>query len=153
LPGWAVSSQRACYLGWSWEATTEHRFPKRAEVRQTTDLLVIEDNPNLRRALAEALLSEGYQVISAADGVDALRALDQADPWLILMERRLPRMDAKEFLHELRQRRMRARIVIFTGARDAAQTVEELMADGYLVKPFDLSDLFALVERYCPKQD
>jgi DNA-binding response OmpR family regulator len=114
---------------------------------------VIEDNPNLRRALAEALLDEGYQVISAADGVDALRALDQADPWLILMERRLPRMDAKEFLHELRQRRMRARIVIFTGARDAAQTVEELMADGYLVKPFDLSDLFTLVERYNPTQD
>jgi two-component system response regulator MprA len=114
---------------------------------------VVEDNPNLRRTIAEALDGEGYAVLSAADGVDALRALDRADPWLILLGRRLPRMDAKEFVREVRERRLRARAVVVTGAEDATRTARELQADGYLVKPFELDELFALVERYRPPGD
>jgi DNA-binding response OmpR family regulator len=114
---------------------------------------VVEDNPNLRRTIVEALAGEGYAVLSAADGVDALRALVQADPWLILLARRLPRMDAKELIHEARERRLRARAVVITGAEDATMTARELEADGYLGKPFELDELFALVERYSPQGD
>jgi DNA-binding response OmpR family regulator len=45
---------------------------------------------------------------------------------------------------------LRARAVVITGGEDAAMTARELQADGYLVKPFELEELFALVERYSP---
>jgi DNA-binding response OmpR family regulator len=131
---------------------TTSQIPPRAAAPRPADILVVEDNPNLRRTIAEALYSEGYAVLSAADGVDALRVLNQADPWLILMGRRLPRLDTKEFLHEVRRRRMKAKAVIVTGAEDASEAVEELQADGYLAKPFELDELFTLVERYSPKK-
>jgi DNA-binding response OmpR family regulator len=121
--------------------------------RPGTDILVVEENPNLRHTIAEALDSEGYTVLSASDGADALRALDHADPWLILMGKRLPRMDSKEFLHEVRQRRSRAKAVIITGAQEAADVAAALQADGYLAKPFELDELFAVVGRYLPKPD
>src|SRR5207302_511419 len=67
------------------------------------DVLVVEDNPPLRQTVATALASEGYEVLSAADGVDALGVLEHTDPWLLILDIQLPRMDGRELVREIRK--------------------------------------------------
>jgi DNA-binding response OmpR family regulator len=127
-----------------------HSHPSSPRNPLSTDILVVENSPGLRRTIAEALDSEGYRVVSAADGVDALRVLEQAHPWLILMNRKLALMDGQEFIEEVKQRGVRAKIVILTGIDDPYRAVEHFEADGYLEKPFELTELFAVVDQHRP---
>jgi len=118
---------------------------------RSVDILVVEDNPGFRRSVATALVGDGYEVLSAADGVDALRVLEHTDPWLLLLDVNLPRMDGRDLVQELKDRRISVKVVIMTGAQDARRTAQELGADGYLAKPFDLDELARIVEHHRPQ--
>ena len=111
------------------------------------DVLVVEDDPVLRRTIAFSLQSEGYQVMGARDGVDALRVLESGRPWLILLDLRLPGMNGADFAEEARARGIRCRIAVVTGSRDAREAAQEVGADDYLAKPFEVDDLVDLVHR------
>jgi DNA-binding response OmpR family regulator len=115
------------------------------------DVLVVEDSPALRRTVATVLANDGYEVLSAADGLDALRVLENCDPKLLLLDLQLPRMEGKELVQEIRHRRISIRIIIMTGTQDARRAARELRADGYLSKPFELDEVLALAEQYCPR--
>ena len=112
------------------------------------DVLVIEDNPVLRRTVATALVGEGYQVLSAADGIDALRVLELTNPWLLFLDIQLPRMDGRDLIIEMRKRDIRTSVVIMTGTQNARAAARELGADGHLSKPFDLDDLLDLAKHF-----
>jgi two-component system OmpR family response regulator len=107
-------------------------------------LLVVEDEPELRRVIGEALREEGYAVDEAADGEEALY---KATSWTydaIVLDLMLPRLNGFEVLERLRQKA--ATPVLILTARDAVDDRVRGLdtgADDYLVKPFDLSELFA----------
>jgi len=114
------------------------------------DIVIVEDSPDLRRIVASTLLSEGYEVLSAADGVDALRVLEQTDPWLLLLDIQLPRMDGRQLIEEMKARRIRTKVIIMTGTQNARQAAQDMQADGYLAKPFELDELSKIAERHRP---
>jgi CheY-like chemotaxis protein len=114
------------------------------------DILIVEDEPSLRRAVAEALSDEGYRVTGARDGVDALRVLAHTRPWLILLDMRLPVMDGRDFVREIRNRGIGSKIVVMTGSQDARRMARELDADAYIAKPFELDDLIEIIDRHRP---
>jgi CheY-like chemotaxis protein len=120
---------------------------------QPIDVLVVEDNPPLRHTVAAALRSDDYEVLSAADGLDALRVLEHTDPWLMLLDMQLPRMNGPELIREIRRRGIRIKVIIMTGTQDARQAAQELEADGYLAKPFEIDDLTRLADQHRPLRD
>jgi len=113
---------------------------------------VVEDDPSTRRAYAEALQASGYRVAAARDGSDALRVLDRATPWLILLDVRLPVMGGVEFANEVRRRGIHTRILVMTGGNDASHWANEIKADGYLTKPFRVKELIESVARFGPDE-
>jgi DNA-binding response OmpR family regulator len=109
-------------------------------------VLVVDDEPALRRLLRMYLEREGYAVLEAADGLDALSALAGAYVDLALVDVMLPELDGFELV-----RRIRARsaipIILITARGEEANRVAglELGADDYVVKPFSAPELVARV--------
>jgi two-component system OmpR family response regulator len=107
-------------------------------------ILVIEDESDLRRAVARALREEGYAVDESGDGTDGLFKARNWDYDAVVLDLMLPGLDGWELLHHLRRER-KVPVLILT-ARDAvADRVRGLDAgaDDYLVKPFALGELLA----------
>ncbi|HEX3149286.1 MAG TPA: response regulator transcription factor [Gemmataceae bacterium] len=109
-------------------------------------LLVIEDEPELRRVLAQALREDGYAVDEAADGPDGLF---KAGAWpydLVLLDLMLPGLDGIELLRRLR--RAKQTPVLILTARDAINDRIrglDVGADDYVIKPFNLNEVLARV--------
>ncbi len=114
-------------------------------------VLVIDDDEGIREMLEMALADEGYRVESAPNGAAGLELAARARPDLILLDMRMPIMDGWEFARAYRTRPgPHAPIVVVTAARDASDRAEQILADGYLAKPFSLDDLINVVGRFIP---
>jgi CheY-like chemotaxis protein len=112
-------------------------------------VLIVEDDEQVRDAIAEALQDEGYSVRSAANGREALDALRtwQSEPRLILLDLAMPVMDGWEFLRERERQPRLAGIPVcaVTAAENLPGDVEHRIR-----KPFRLEDLLDVVARYVP---
>ncbi len=107
-------------------------------------ILLIEDEADLIASLARALREEGYAVDTATDGKVGLYKAESADYDAIVLDVMLPFLDGWEILQRLRQSKKTP--VLMLTARDAARDRVRGLdtgADDYLVKPFDLDELFA----------
>jgi len=112
-------------------------------------ILVVEDDNDVRDAMVQVLDSEGYVAVPAVDGVDALARLeDGLMPCLILLDLMMPRMDGWAFIDEQRRRKSATPIVVVS----AYGSPERIRAAGveYMRKPVDVDALLAVVGRYCP---
>src|SRR3954470_19540668 len=109
-------------------------------------VLVVDDEPQLRRALERALKLEGYEVRLAADGEEALGSVGSRAPFdAIVLDVLMPKLDGLSVCRELRARGDRTPILMLT-ARDALQDRGDGLdagADDYVVKPFALEELLA----------
>lgn len=112
-------------------------------------VLVAEDDDVLRETLSETLRLEGYIVASVCDGKQALSALERLHPNVVLLDMQMPVLDGKAFAKELAARGLRVPIVVMTAAANADDCAEEIDADGWVAKPFKLSDLLPAIERIC----
>ena len=112
-------------------------------------VLVVDDDADMLAMVDMVLGSEGYRVVTAANGEEALEQAGRHMPSLILLDMRMPVMDGWRFAEEFRMRyNHRAPIIVLTAAENAKARAEEIKAEGYLAKPFDLDQLFACVRRY-----
>jgi DNA-binding response OmpR family regulator len=112
-------------------------------------ILVVDDDESILDLLEMVLEDEGYSVVLARNGADALDKLERIAPALILLDMRMPEMDGWQFAEAYRQAHTQvAPIVVITAASDAAERAAQIAADGYLGKPFDLDELVAVVGRH-----
>ena len=112
-------------------------------------ILVVDDDEGILGFVSEALADEGYEVLAAMDGAEALELAARQPPALILLDMRMPVMDGWQFAEAYRTRPgPHAPIIVMTAARDAPGIANEIHAQGYLAKPFTLNDLLTLAERY-----
>jgi len=110
-------------------------------------ILVVDDDAPIRRMLDRTLTAEGYAVESAADGGEALAAVERSTPDLIVLDVGLPGVDGLSVSKRLRAKGLAVPVLLLT-ARDAvADRVAGLDAgaDDYLVKPFATEELLARV--------
>ena len=122
----------------------------RAEERTAPNpsILVVDDDPGIVGFLELALMDEGYAVRVAANGREALDQVSQWRPNLILLDMNMPVMDGWEFCRKLRSRGAAEEsipVVVMTAARDAASRSQDVGAQGFLGKPFDLDHLFRVI--------
>ena len=116
-------------------------------------LLVVEDDPNIRELLSASLRFAGFAVDAVITGTEAVTAVRDSKPDLIVLDVMLPDLDGFEVVRRLRRDGMKVPVV-FLSARDATgDKVEGLSAGGddYLAKPFSLDELIDLVERLAPQ--
>jgi len=111
-------------------------------------VLVVDDDPSILDIIGDILESESYQVEKASNGAEALAAVERVRPAVILLDMRMPVMDGWTFARVLKERQIRIPILVMTAAQNAGRWADEIEADGYLAKPFDLIDLLNSVERY-----
>src|ERR1700722_1051621 len=107
-------------------------------------ILIIEDEPDLLRSLAQALREEGYAVDTAADGEDGLFKAESWDYNAIVLDAMLPKLDGWGLLKRLRETK-KTPVLMLTARDRSTDRVRGLDtgADDYVVKPFDLQELLA----------
>lgn len=111
-----------------------------------TTILVVDDEPPIVALLTELLEAEGYRVIAAADGGEALRQATQTLPDLVLSDITMPVLDGVTLcqrLHEGRETR-RTPVILMGAARPAAVAA----ADDFVAKPFDFTRLLQVIARW-----
>ncbi|MHB1135961.1 MAG: sigma-54-dependent transcriptional regulator [Coriobacteriia bacterium] len=112
-------------------------------------ILIADDEKNMRWVLSQALEAEGYEVIEAADGKEALIAIAEQDPRIVILDHKMPAPDGMEVLRRLRAKGHRFPVIMLT-AHGNVQTAVEAMKAGaneYLTKPFDLDELKLSVQK------
>jgi len=97
-------------------------------------ILVVDDEPSLRETAALILESEGYEVLTAADGVDGLRALSKSLPDLIISDLNMPRMSGFEFLAVVRERFPHIATIAVSGDYITNDNPSGILADAFLQK-------------------
>ena len=111
-------------------------------------IMVVDDDAAIRDVVATVLEEEGYTVITAASGEEALAMLHGRLPALVILDMRMPVMDGWEFAERVRARyENRVPLLVMTAAVDARQRAAQVGAAGILSKPFDLHDLIRAVDQ------
>jgi CheY-like chemotaxis protein len=111
-------------------------------------ILVVDDDPEILAMLRDFLEGEGLTVRTAANGEEALGALDEISPSLILLDMRMPVLDGWGFAERLRARPASYPVVVMTAAESARAWAEEIGATAYIAKPFDVDLLLQTIERH-----
>ncbi|MGH7180794.1 MAG: sigma-54-dependent transcriptional regulator, partial [Nitrospiraceae bacterium] len=113
----------------------------------------MDDEPYLRQSLAELFVAEGYHVIEAADGEDALERLKQIAeyPHVIFLDLKMPRRDGMATMEALKARAgtRRIPIVVITSFGGSEQTIRAMKAGAYdyITKPFDANEVIRMAAR------
>jgi DNA-binding response OmpR family regulator len=114
------------------------------ETRAQSHILVLDDDPALVRVVRLALLSEGFTVAVAVDGVQGLEMIEANGYDLLVLDLQMPRMDGRTFYRELRARGFNIPVLLLS-AFGAHAARRELMAEDALDKPFDTDDLVSRI--------
>jgi CheY-like chemotaxis protein len=111
-------------------------------------VLIVDDDPQLRKMLEEMLSLEGVPFEMARNGREALDALRRSDPRVVLLDLTMPVLDGRGMLHELEAspaERARHKIILMS-ALTTLEASRDLVADGILPKPFTLPQLMNVLE-------
>ena len=125
-----------------------------ASERPPHPVLVVDDNDDVRQALAALLEGDGYRVAEASDGLSALKLLRGGEmrPCLIVLDLMMPRMNGWDFRAEQSRDAVLAPIpVVIVSADPLASHAARLGAAAVLPKPADPDEFLALVERHCTR--
>jgi DNA-binding response OmpR family regulator len=121
---------------------------KTGEEQNRPKILVVEDEPNMVVGLRDNFEFEGYEVITALDGVEGLQMALEESPDLVVLDVMMPRMSGLEVCKQLRAQRASIPIIMLTARGQEVDKVVglELGADDYVTKPFSIRELLARVK-------
>jgi len=114
---------------------------------QEWTILIVDDDPNQRALYQEELSDEGYRVVAAADGREALKLAREHNPHLVVLDINMPGMDGLDTLSHLLEINSRLPVVINTAYASYKESFTSWSADAYLVKTADLSEMKQVVRR------
>lgn len=109
-------------------------------------ILVVDDEPDICEALGMALQLEGYVVKSALNRDEALGLIERDKPAVILLDYRMPGLDASDFVAQLHAKHVTAPVCLMTAGKDPSVTARQLGLKHFLAKPFELDDLLEMVK-------
>ncbi|HHU86072.1 MAG: response regulator [Pelotomaculaceae bacterium] len=115
---------------------------------EACDILIVDDQPGVRRLLFEAFIDQGLRVETASSGAEAIRKTIAATPLLILLDIKMPGMSGLETLEELQRINPEIQVVMMTayGELDILVETRSRGVQHYINKPFDLDEVRYLVK-------
>lgn len=120
--------------------------PTPSEEPRTRTVLLVEDDRDVRAALAIVLADEGFQVLAAPNGFDALSSLEGHRPDVIVLDWMMPVVDGARFVQALRtEYNLTTPVLVITAGRVRREEALSIGADDLLEKPFDLHELVARI--------
>ncbi|HEV8229050.1 MAG TPA: response regulator [Candidatus Limnocylindria bacterium] len=117
-----------------------HRFAR--------PILVVDDDDATRAAERAVLTEDGFRVVEARDGAEAMLAIGIEPPSVVVLDIQMPGVDGPAFARELRMALRRVPLVVLTGANDPRREADRCNAEAYLRKPFDAPELVKVVRRF-----
>lgn len=111
-------------------------------------ILVVDDDVDVRRLEREVLAEEGFRVVEASDGDEALVAMRREPPACVILDVQMPGVDGPAFAYKLRTQLRHVPLIILTASPDARREADRCNAEAYLRKPFDTEELVRLVRRF-----
>ena len=124
------------------------RRTKSPQGRSRRRILVVDDEPYVRDAIARYLTHSGYQVDEAGTGLEALERMRRMMPDMVLLDLQMPVMNGSAFVEAVRQEPelASAAVVVLSGQSDISEEVVNMGARASLAKPIDLDILLAVVD-------
>ncbi len=118
-------------------------------MKPAATVLIVEDEANMRRVLRALLRSDGYEILEAGDGAEALARIDEHHVDVVVTDLKMPRMNGLELLEAARREHPRLPIVLLTAFGTIGSAVEALKqgAFDYLTKPFDPEEVRQVVAK------
>lgn len=110
-------------------------------------VLVVEDDNNQRALYEEELSDEGYRVVTAADGREALKVAEAENPDIAVLDINMPVLDGLDTLSQLLEHRAKMPVIINTAYASYKESFTSWSADAYIVKSSDLTELKNTVRR------
>ncbi len=112
-------------------------------------ILVVDDDVTIREMISKILSRNGYQVILASDGFEALNLLEQEQIKIVITDMKMPEMDGMELIELISKNYPDIKIIVIT-AFDDIYTIKDAIikgADEYITKPFNSHEINIIVER------
>jgi len=106
-----------------------------------TTILIVEDYKNQRLLYEQELRLEGYEILTAADGKEALEKVQEQPPDLIIMDKNIPKMDGIEAMGRILNKHKDIPIIIHTAYSNYKDNFMSWAADAYIVKSSDLTEI------------
>ena len=109
-------------------------------------ILIVDDDQNILRLYKEELEEEGYQIVTASNGREAIEQFDKEDPDLVTLDILLPDTDGIKLLRQMKEKRPRMPVIMST-AYDYRDDFEVWASEAYIVKSADLTELKATIKK------
>lgn len=118
-------------------------------MKNTITLLIVDDEAMIRNLLEKILSKEGYKILTAKDGLEALEVMESSKVDIVISDMKMPRMNGLELLKRIKKERPDIGVVIMTGYGDTYTVKDALLlgADEYITKPFKSYEMLMIVER------
>jgi DNA-binding NtrC family response regulator len=118
-------------------------------MKNTITILIVDDEAMIRNLLEKILSKEGYKILMAKDGQEALDILSNSKVEIVISDMKMPRMNGLELLKHIKKDRPEIGVVIMTGYGDTYTVKDALLlgADEYITKPFKSYEMLMIVER------
>jgi DNA-binding response OmpR family regulator len=117
-------------------------------------ILVVDDTASVRQLLQDYLTQQGFRVVAASNGQEAIYAARHSNPDLILLDIMMPKMDGFEFLRQYRKEKQTP-VIVITAREEETDAVLglELGADDYIIKPFRMRELVSRMRAVLRRQE
>lgn len=112
-------------------------------------VLVVDDEESVRALLSLVLTKEGYEVVEAANGLEAVEVAGKEAPAVVIMDIRMPKMDGMTAFRTFRQQHLDAAVILMTAFAEVNAAVEAMKigAFDYVIKPFNIDEIKLLIKR------
>lgn len=116
-----------------------------------TRIMVVDDEPDLRKMLNTMFIKEGFEIETAEDGSDFLNKIDSFKPDIVTLDVMMPGLTTNEILKKLKRKKSKPKIILLTVVRFSNEEIKKLMDIGnvvdYIKKPFDIDELTEKIKK------
>jgi len=114
-------------------------------------ILIVDDDQNILRLYKEELEDEGYVIVTASNGQEAIEMFDKEDPDLVTLDILLPDIDGIKLLRQMKEKKPRLPIIMST-AYDYRDDFAVWASEAYIVKSSDMTELKATIKKLIDKE-